>query len=671
MKDKYFLIIIYGIAFFAGSFFIIFSPHTYGPWGFDGYDTLAWNMIKGNGYSFNNSEPYDLTAFRLPGYPLIVAVIYKIFGHKYLPVHIFQVFLNAFICVIIFYIVKEVYSKKAAYFSSLVVAICGISNVYVSTVVTEVAAVFLLALHTLLFILGYKHNSTKFYMLSGAVLGYAMLVRPSFALISIFFVLGLIILLKPPRICFKNISNISLYFIGIGIIFSPWIIRNYKIAKEPVILGTQGGSQLLYGSLEIGQYSEKRFANPWAHYEMLNAYAYNSEADIIFDAQLKKGVDAVYLFYNVSNSGFLREKMIPVGENKYRCIIPSPAYGSIVRYYIEAEASSLSNSVSRFPYYAPQTTLHYHINKNIFNDLDKDDEFIEVYDFVEAVRLAVGTKEVTQSDLLKYDLNNNNSVDKKDLDIISWSIVHNSDKNLFNYDNQLLEFKKMKEGIEISFIDNSKMYIPDYFNNNTEKVYIFAEKGIAFNILNGSVDRSALSGVNKNKINQDNIFTAGGADLSGIKSELNRQLLQRKLAFFNIKRDFLDYLITSLKRTVRMWITTGSTDISVSHPPPQGKHLYFSLARLISMLMLINGVLGIFLVRDRLKELIFILMPIIYFPITHSFMMANARHTLPANPFLLVFNAISIMTIYDFIKGKYYYRRYNLEKNQYRYSGKE
>ncbi len=648
MKDKYFILIIYGIAIVAGSFFIIFNPHTYGPWGFDGYDALAWNIVNGNGYSFNLLPPYDLTAFRLPGYPLIAAVIYKIFGHNYLPVHIFQVFLNGFICVMIFYIVKEIYTKKVAYFSSFIVALCGISNVYVSTVVTEVVAVFLFALHTLLFVLGYRHNSAKYYMLSGAVLGYAMLVRPSFALMSIFFVLGLIIIVKSQRIYL----NIFLYFVSIGIIFSPWIIRNYRLVNEPVILGTQGGSQLLYGSLETGKYSEMRFANPWAHYETLNAYAYNSETDIVFDAQLKKQVDSVYVAYNINNDGFLKKEMTHAGGNRYRCKIPPPAYGSIIRYYIEANASSLSDGVSRFPYYAPHTTLHYYINKNIFNNLDKGDEFIDVYDFVEAVRLIVGTKEITQNALLKYDLNNDNGIDRSDLEIISWSIVHNSDKNLFNYDNQILDLTKKQEGIEITFIDNSKMYIPDYFDNNTEKINMFAEKGIAFSILNGSVDRSALVGGNKNKINHDNIFISAGTDIYGIKSELNRQYLQRKLALFNIKRDFRDYFVTSFKRSIRMWITTGSSDISISHPPPGGKYLYFALAKFISIAMLINGLLGIFFVRNNLRELIFLLIPIIYFPLTHSFMMANARHTLPANPFLLVFNAISIITIYDFVKNK-------------------
>ena len=52
------------------------------------YDTLAWNLARGYGYSFVPDHP---SLLRAPMYPMILSGLYGLFGHSYTVVRLAQV----------------------------------------------------------------------------------------------------------------------------------------------------------------------------------------------------------------------------------------------------------------------------------------------------------------------------------------------------------------------------------------------------------------------------------------------------------------------------------------------------------------------------------------------------------------------------------------------------
>src|SRR4051794_38434560 len=57
------------------------------------YDTYAWNVAQGRGYRGPSTDVPDqdhLTAYRPPTTTLCYAALYRLFGHRYTPLHLFN-----------------------------------------------------------------------------------------------------------------------------------------------------------------------------------------------------------------------------------------------------------------------------------------------------------------------------------------------------------------------------------------------------------------------------------------------------------------------------------------------------------------------------------------------------------------------------------------------------
>lgn len=79
------------------------------------YDSIAWNLVNGRGYveNINNPLQKDFSIARVgPGYELFLAGVYKIFGHHYQVVWVFQAIFQALIAVFSFLISKRVFGKN-------------------------------------------------------------------------------------------------------------------------------------------------------------------------------------------------------------------------------------------------------------------------------------------------------------------------------------------------------------------------------------------------------------------------------------------------------------------------------------------------------------------------------------------------------------------------------
>ncbi|MBI2406414.1 MAG: glycosyltransferase family 39 protein, partial [Candidatus Harrisonbacteria bacterium] len=110
------------------------------------YTTLAKNIADGNGFSLSAVAPYAPDAYRTPGYPLFLAAFYKLFG-TFWPANLVQVFLNALVPVMIFWLAWKVAGdRRTAYAAGILTAVEPHLMYHQVGIATEGIFIFLLAL---------------------------------------------------------------------------------------------------------------------------------------------------------------------------------------------------------------------------------------------------------------------------------------------------------------------------------------------------------------------------------------------------------------------------------------------------------------------------------------------------------------------------------------------
>src|SRR5712691_8581329 len=130
------------------------------------YAQIARNLLEQHSYSDSEGPPYQPTLIRLPGYPLVLAAIYKVFGHgNNGAVRIVQALIDTATCGLIallaFYWEPDKDRKRAAAIAALALAaVCPFTTIYSATVLTEVPTMFLAVAMCVAATLGFRKTFT-------------------------------------------------------------------------------------------------------------------------------------------------------------------------------------------------------------------------------------------------------------------------------------------------------------------------------------------------------------------------------------------------------------------------------------------------------------------------------------------------------------------------------
>ena len=209
-----------------------------------GYDTIAYNLTTGNGFSI---KPHIPTPIRPPIYPFFLSFIYLIFGHNYTIVRVFQAILSALTCVVSYYIAKEIFNEKIAKISAWLLALYPVLIIYTGLLLSETLFTFLLVVSIFLFIQWLRETKIAYFVGCGIFLGLATLTRPVTILIP-FIILLLILIIRK-----KNYLQWFAFLIVFMLTILPWSIRNYRLFGiiEPCSVGP-GGGLFISGSMASG-----------------------------------------------------------------------------------------------------------------------------------------------------------------------------------------------------------------------------------------------------------------------------------------------------------------------------------------------------------------------------------------------------------------------------------
>lgn len=273
LSDKKLLGIIFLLALVIRIGFILTMDNTVDVWG-DWWDELGWKIAQGQGFWVTN--PYfpdgiPFYSWRAPGFPLFLAVIYKIFGHSFLSAKIGLAVLSALSCILLYLLGKILINKKTGIVCAAIYAFYPAAIFWCGYLAPETLTSFLF-IGIMLILASNIRKNYPLIVAGGLVFGYAILTR---SISLVFFPAFLIYFFI--RSSLKSAIRISLLFlVGTFLIFAPWVIRNYRIHHRFVPVSTEGGIVFFIANNEYSLSQESGFY----HAENVGDFRGLSEAEI-------------------------------------------------------------------------------------------------------------------------------------------------------------------------------------------------------------------------------------------------------------------------------------------------------------------------------------------------------------------------------------------------------
>lgn len=237
LSDKRILILLFALSFIVRLLYCIYYDHKFAFTTFsDDLDYISYaNNILSQGIAVKDiSQLYGNAHLSGMGFPLVLAVIFKIFGENYYLIYLLNIILSSFHVVLIYLVAKEVFNKHVAIFSGVWSAFYIKFIKYTPSVLKENLLHFLFFLLIYVFIKQIKDKSIRTLVI--LILVFTFLIHTDERYFA-FFPVILLLYIYYFRKDLKTGLKLSGIFAGAVILLMiPWTIRNYEVYQKPVIL---------------------------------------------------------------------------------------------------------------------------------------------------------------------------------------------------------------------------------------------------------------------------------------------------------------------------------------------------------------------------------------------------------------------------------------------------
>ena len=197
------------------------------------YNELARSLLLGQGYSLGGEPQVN----RAPAYPVLLFLIYSIFGVQPAVARIAQDVLLAAVVPLIFYVGRRGWSSSVGMLAACLFAVFPFSIFWSRYMATENLLVFAYAVVAAFLIA--PREAVAWKMLAGGVaLGLALLTRPTAILVAIGLLLWLLFVLRGRDRLVKPLLVVA----GVALALSPWVARNFAEYGQFIPLTSGYGS---------------------------------------------------------------------------------------------------------------------------------------------------------------------------------------------------------------------------------------------------------------------------------------------------------------------------------------------------------------------------------------------------------------------------------------------
>lgn len=197
------------------------------------YAEIAKNVLNFGIFGMTGANGPTPTLIRLPGFPLFLAAVFKLFGQdNFRAVMLIHTAVDLASCLLIADTARRLVSEKAATIAFVLAALCPFTANYVGTPLTETLEIFFTIAAIDAAVIAFDQRSLRWWAVSGLAVAAAIQLRPDGGLLvgSI----GLVILwqlYRRPQ-ARKHLFTAGVVFAVAALLpLAPWAYRNWKVFR--------------------------------------------------------------------------------------------------------------------------------------------------------------------------------------------------------------------------------------------------------------------------------------------------------------------------------------------------------------------------------------------------------------------------------------------------------
>lgn len=596
-----------------GLFFtFVWAPHPWGWQGIDQYHELALQLARG--------EPFGTTDVPW-GYAYFAAAFYWLFGPRvWVPVLV-QVIANAAAPLLLYKLIRPWTSQRHAVLASVITGVLSFNNVYASTQASDALCTILFLGSLLALARAIATERASLFALAGLLAGIVPQFRPNMVLLPALIAAGYVLLHRGVR----PFRNAVIYSVMVTAALAPWIARNYQLTGLFLPTSTHGGVQLWYGTLQVGPYLESRADNPRSIFES-PSFHYTSlagtpiEIDVL-NRSCPVWPDASFTihYWTDRDASSRNAAAVSKGLDRVSFTLPGQPLDTTVYYFFEARWSDARGEhVQYTPAAGRDTPFVFFVSDDHLGDLDRHGDIVDVFDLIRTVTASTTVDPAVQQ--LAHRLLPSTSADAPVASIASDG-----------------------SHTRVVFVDDSTWTIPTPFSGRLTDIEV-----------RGNLAGAMLS-ARRHTVAMDveapglAIAQCRLSDTPRVNDVFYRRephMMRRYLALAgdNIARDRAGFVAASLYRAIRLFIIRGTSDVQTAQQFSASR-LAYGVGTALSAAYFIVFLAGAWLAWRRRSALLWLLVPIVYVPLTICFVLTNMRYTVTMQPLMFVFVALTIVTV--------------------------
>ena len=215
------------------------------------YDSIAWSIVQGTGYTETTNPLPDSAIGRLgPGYEFFLAAIYWIFGHRLWVVWIIQSILHTASAFIVYRLIRRLYvgdngEKYAAIGAGFYIFFIDLLE-FPAMLLTETLYLFLVLSGIYFALLMWERPAMRNVLTTSVLFTSALLVRPPVTILMLV-AIGFLMYRRLWRYA-------AIFAITAVIILTPWTVRNYLVYQRFIVTSAILGYNVWVGNSPGSKY---------------------------------------------------------------------------------------------------------------------------------------------------------------------------------------------------------------------------------------------------------------------------------------------------------------------------------------------------------------------------------------------------------------------------------
>jgi 4-amino-4-deoxy-L-arabinose transferase-like glycosyltransferase len=242
----------------------------------------SWAESIANG-TYLSSSVYEMAP--LPAY--LMALVYKILSPDILYIRGLNIILGVFTCYLLYFVGKALAGKTTGIISCLVACLYEPFIFYSIVPLKTALSVFLFSLSVYLFLSAVNKASYLKILFLGIAIGLMLNVRPNCLVLIPFLPLFILWNMGRKKLNVRTaVFVVAMYAVGLFMVLSPFVIRNYRVSGELALTASQSGLNLYIANNlenEVPYYRPVPFA---ASVPSVQGIQFNIEASRRSDSKL-------------------------------------------------------------------------------------------------------------------------------------------------------------------------------------------------------------------------------------------------------------------------------------------------------------------------------------------------------------------------------------------------